>query len=101
MRVLVYSTGIARNELICGYANVVYTSSSFCPHTHTHTYTHTHTDARTHAHMHACTRTHACMHTHANIEPTGLNVDIAEVSLSRWCVLGGSVGMSQQQGLSP
>ena len=36
----VYSTGIVRNELMCGYANVVHTSSSF--HTHTHTYTHTH-----------------------------------------------------------
>ena len=37
MGVLVYSTGIVRNELICGYANVVHTSSSFCSHTHTHT----------------------------------------------------------------
>ena len=42
MRVLVYSTGIVQNELMCGYANVVDTSSSFHPHTHTHTHTHTH-----------------------------------------------------------
>ena len=39
--VCVYSTGIVRNELICGYANVVHTSSSF--HTHTHAHAHTHT----------------------------------------------------------
>ena len=32
------STGIAWNELICGYANVVYTSSDSA-HTHTHTHT--------------------------------------------------------------
>ena len=50
VHVLVYSTGIVRNELICGYSNVVHTSSSFRPHTHIPT--------------HACT--HACMHTHAN-----------------------------------
>ena len=37
--VLVYSTGIVRNELICGYANVVHTSSSFRPRTRTHSYT--------------------------------------------------------------
>ena len=48
MRVLVYSTGIAWNELIRGYASVVLTSSSFHPSTHTHTRTH----ARTHAHTH-------------------------------------------------
>ena len=49
MRVLVYSTGIVQNEL-CGYGNVVHTSSSFRPHTHTHTTQHTHTRmyARTH-----------------------------------------------------
>ena len=29
----VHSTGIVRNELICEYANVVHTSSSFRPHT--------------------------------------------------------------------
>ena len=40
MCVLVYSMGIVWNELICGYANVVHTSSSFCPHTHIHTHTH-------------------------------------------------------------
>ena len=33
--VIVYSTGIIRNELrICGYAIVVHTSGSFCTHTH-------------------------------------------------------------------
>ena len=35
MCVLVYSTGIVRNELICGHTNVLHTSSSFRPHTHT------------------------------------------------------------------
>ena len=40
MRVLAYSTGTVRNELICGYASVVHTSSLFRPHTHTHTHTH-------------------------------------------------------------
>ena len=35
-RVLVYSTGIVQKELICGYASVVHTSSSFHTHTHTH-----------------------------------------------------------------
>ena len=39
--VLVYSTGIVRNELICGYASVVQPSGSFRPHTHTHTHSHT------------------------------------------------------------
>ena len=34
-------TGIVRNELICGYASVLHTSSSFRPHTHTHTHSHT------------------------------------------------------------
>ena len=56
MRVLVYSTGIVRNELICGYANVLHTSSSFRTHTqHTHTYTQ-----------------------FEDHEPTGLKMDIAE-----------------------
>ena len=32
MRVLVYSSGIVRNEPICGFANVVHTSRSFRPH---------------------------------------------------------------------
>ena len=36
--VLVYCTGIVRNELICGYAKVVHTSSSYRTHTHTHTH---------------------------------------------------------------
>ena len=36
--VLVYSTGILRNELICGYTNVVHTSSSFYPHTYAHSH---------------------------------------------------------------
>ena len=30
-------TGIAQNELICGYATIVHASSSFRTHTHTHT----------------------------------------------------------------
>ena len=30
-------TGIVRNELIWGYANVAHISSSFCTHTHSHT----------------------------------------------------------------
>ena len=37
----VHSTGIVQNELKCGYANVVHTSSSFRPHTRTHTHSHT------------------------------------------------------------
>ena len=37
MHVLVYNTGIAQNELICGYANVVHTRTHACTHTkHTH-----------------------------------------------------------------
>ena len=35
IRVLVYSTSIVQNELICGYANVLHTLSSFHPHAHT------------------------------------------------------------------
>ena len=59
------STGIVRNvELICGYANVVHTSSSFRPHTHTHTHARTH--ARTHTHTHTQTHTHTDTHTHTN-----------------------------------
>ena len=38
MFVCVY-TGIVLNELICGYAKVAHTLSSFPPHTHTHTHT--------------------------------------------------------------
>ena len=38
---LVHSTGIARNKLVCRYANIVYTSQ-IIPYTHTHTHTHTH-----------------------------------------------------------
>ena len=62
MRVLVYNTGIVRNELICGYANVLHTSSSFRPHTHTH--------AHTHARMHILIPSE-------DRESTGLKVDIA------------------------
>ena len=68
MHVLVYSTGIVRNELICGYVNVVHISSSFRPHTHTHTHTHslslTHTHTHVHAHAHTHTRTRTHTHTH-------------------------------------
>ena len=77
---------IAWNELIRGYASIVYTLSSLHPQTHTHTHTHTHTVAHTHAHArtHARTRTHT--HTHCDTyipipfedrKPTGLKVDIA------------------------
>ena len=64
--------GIVQNELICGYANVVHTSSSFRPHTHTQ---HTHTQ-----------------HTHSPIpfedsEPTGLKVDIAAWSPNGWLTI--------------
>ena len=73
MRVCVCSLcGIVRSELICGYASVVYTSSSFPPptqththtHTNTHTHTHTHTHTRTHARTHA--RSHARTHAHTH-----------------------------------
>ena len=40
MHVLVYSTGIVWNELICGYASIQHTSSLFHPHAYTHTHTH-------------------------------------------------------------
>ena len=62
---LVYSTGIARNELICGYASEVHS-------VHTHTLTHSHTHTHTHTHSYHL-RT-------ANCELTGLKVDIAEES---------------------
>ena len=35
--VLVYRTGIVWNGLICGYANILHTSSSFHAYTHIHT----------------------------------------------------------------
>ena len=60
------SAGIAWNELICGYANIVHTSYS--AHTHTHTYTHTHTHTLTHTHILIPFKDH---------ELTGLKVDIA------------------------
>ena len=52
----IYSTGIVRNKLICEYANVVHTPSSFRPHTHTHT---------------------LILIPFEDHEPTGLKVDIA------------------------
>ena len=58
MRVLVHSTGIVRNELKCGYANVVHTLSSFRTHTHTH-----------------------ILIPFEDSEPTGLKVDIAIYTL--------------------
>ena len=67
------SAGIAWNELICGYANVVHTSSSFRTHTHTHTHTHT----VTHTHIHTVAHTHKPFE---DREPTGLKVDIAGIS---------------------
>ena len=54
---------IVQNELIRGYASVVYTLSSFRPHTRTHT--HTHYD------------THILI-PFEDRKPTGLKVDIAE-----------------------
>ena len=56
MRVHVYNTGIVCNELICGYANVLHTSSSFRPHIHTDTH---------------------ILIPFEDSEPTGLKVDIA------------------------
>ena len=35
-KMCVLCTGIVQNELICGHANIVDTSSLFCPHIHTH-----------------------------------------------------------------
>ena len=49
------STGIIRLELICGYANIVHTSS-FHPHTYTHTHSTTHTSSF-HPHTHSTTHT--------------------------------------------
>ena len=46
-------TDIAQNELICGYANVMHTSSSFHSHTQTHTRMHTHTHTHTHTLSHS------------------------------------------------
>ena len=66
LRACVYRTGIVRNELKCGYANIMYTSGSFRPHARTRTHARTHT--RTHARTHA--RTHTRIH-------TGLKVDSA------------------------
>ena len=71
VHVLVYSTGIVRNELMCGYANVVHTSSSFCPHTHT------------------------ILIPFEDSEPTGLKVDIADKSAS-----AGKVGVRCECGQS-
>ena len=68
---LVYSTGIEWNELICGYASVVHTSSSI----HTHTRMHTLTYSLTHTHTHLHSHTLIPFEDH---ELTGLKVDIAE-----------------------
>ena len=70
---------IAQNELICGYASVVYTLSSFRLHTHTHCDTHTR------MHTRACEHTHTHCDTHIpipfeNRKPTGLKVDIANLN---------------------
>ena len=58
-----YSTGIAQNELICGYANIVHTSS-YSVHTGMH------------AHMHAHTYTDILI-PFGDREPMGLIVDIS------------------------
>ena len=57
------STGIIRNELICGYASVVHTSSSFCPHTCAHACMHSRMCARMCAHTHTHVHTHTHSHT--------------------------------------
>ena len=69
MHVRVSSTGIVWNELIgliCGYANIVHTSSSFCPHTHTHSLSH---------------------HNYEDRESMGLKVDIGHCRLIKFCSL--------------
>ena len=60
-------TDIVWNELICGHASGVNTSSLFNTHTHTHTHTHT----RSHTHI---------LIPFENHKPMGLKVNIAEVS---------------------
>ena len=62
VRVLVCSTGIVRYELLCGYANVVHTSSSF----------------RAMPVLYTSTRTLTrILKPFEDSEPTGLKVDIA------------------------
>ena len=46
--------------------SVVYTLSSFRPHTHTMWHTHTHTHCDTHTHAHVRTHTHTLTHTHSH-----------------------------------
>ena len=63
--------------------SVVYTLSSFRPHTHTMWHTHTHTHTVTHTRTRTYARTHTHWHTHIPIlfedrKPTGLKVDIAK-----------------------
>ena len=67
VRVLVCSTGVVRNELICGSANVVHTSGSFRTHTHARTHARMHACTHTHTHTHTHTRTHARTHTHTHM----------------------------------
>ena len=62
VRVLVYSTGIVRNELICGYICQRRAYFKFISYTHTHTHTH-------------------ILIPFEDSEPTGLKVDIAEIRL--------------------
>ena len=61
---LVYSTGIARNELIRGYACVVYIYVKFILYTHTHCDTH-------------------ILIPFENCKPMGLKVDIAHLMCIR------------------
>ena len=67
---------IVRNELIRGYASVVYTLSSFRPHTYTRP--HTHTQVHTHTHY----DTHILI-PFEDRKPTGLKVVIAEAHSTR------------------
>ena len=82
VRVLVYGAGIVRNELICGYANVLHTSVIPSTHTHTHIHTHTHT----HAHTHARTHTHIFSYHLRTVNRWGQNRTLPTCTLTaRYC----------------
>ena len=70
---------IVRNELIHGYASVVYTLSSFRPHTHTHISAHTQVHTHTLSHTHTITHTFSYHLRTANRRV--LKVDIANMSI--------------------
>ena len=82
---------IVRNELIHGYASVVYTLSSFRPHTHTkctHTSTHTHTITHTHYDTHILISSEDCKPTGAksghcqHVYPDIANMSIQSIASS-------------------